>query len=135
MDWTKEAWVMLGFHTRIWVTRKGGEQLDNTCLHEEPARKRGWMFRASMHGNTKGLCLFWRKQWDTIDFKNYCEKIVPIIDRYIRLNWQQPIYLKLMQDSAPEHVGKETRKELHERKIYSIYWLAFSPDLNSIEAV
>lgn len=133
--WTDETWVTSGFHTRIWVTRKAGEELDPTCLHESPARKRGWMFWGSFHSNIKGPCLFWEKEWGLIDAERYCEKTVPIIDGYIRLNRQRFIYLQLMQDGARPHTSKVTEKELHERNIYPIYWPAFSPDLNPIEAV
>ena len=133
--WTDETWVTSGFHTRIWVTRKAGEELDSTCLRESPARKRGWMFWASFHANIKGPCLFWEKEWGTIGSQSYCERTVPIIDGYLRLNQQNSIYLDLMQDGAPGHASKETQKELHERNIYPIYWPAFSPDLNPIEAV
>ena len=31
---TDETWVTSGFHTRISVTRKAGEELDPTCLRE-----------------------------------------------------------------------------------------------------
>ncbi|EEA20407.1 transposable element tc1 transposase, putative [Talaromyces marneffei ATCC 18224] len=133
--WTDETWVTSGFHKRIWVTRKAGEELDDTCLRTSVARKRGWMFWASFHGDIKGPCLFWEKEWGSIGSESYCERTVPIIDGYIRLNRQQSIYLQLMQDGAPGHASKETKKELQERNIYPIYWPAFSPDLNPIEAV
>ena len=85
----------------------------------------------------KGPCLFWEKEWGTIGSKSYCERIVPIIDGYIRLNRQQSQsqYLQLMQDGAPGHASKDTKEELRNRGIYPIYWPAFSPDLNPIEAV
>ena len=93
------------------------------------------MFWASFHANIKGPCLFWEKEWGSIGSESYCERTVPIIDGYIRLNRQQSVYLQLMQDGAPGHASKETKKELQERNIYPIYWPAFSPDLNPIEAV
>ncbi len=43
--------------------------------------------------------------------------------------------LKLMQDGAPGHTGGNTRTELQERGITSIFWPAFLPDLNPIETV
>ena len=133
--WTNETWVTSGIHTRIWVTRKAGEELDSTCLRESPPRKRGWMFWASFHANIKGPCLFWEKEWGSINPESYCERIVPIIDGYIRFNRQQPQYLQPMQDGTPGHASKDTREELNNRSIYPIYWPAFSPDLNPIEAV
>jgi transposase len=133
--WTDETWVTSGFHTRTWVTRKPGEELDDTCVRTSPARKRGWMFWASFHGNMKGPCLFWEKEWGSIGSESYCERIVPIIDGYTRLSRQQPVPLQLIQDGAPGHASNETRSELHSRDIYPIYWPAFSPDLNPMEAV
>lgn len=43
--------------------------------------------------------------------------------------------LQFMQDSAPGHAAASTIEELRERGISPIYWPAFSPDLNPIEAV
>ena len=40
-----------------------------------------------------------------------------------------------MQDNAPSHAAKDTRKELEDRGIYLIFWPAYSPDLNPIETV
>ena len=132
--WSDETWVTSGFHTRIWVTRKAGEELDDTCLRTSPARKRGWMFWATFHGDNKGPCLFWEKEWGTINSERHCQRVVPIIDGYLRLvredNW-----LQFMQDGAPGHASKETKEELNSRGIYPIYWPSFSPDLNPIEAV
>jgi Transposase. len=60
--WSDKTWVTSGFHTRIWVTRKAGEELEETCLRTSPPRKRGWMFWGSFHGDSKGPCLFWEKE-------------------------------------------------------------------------
>ncbi|EED12610.1 transposable element tc3 transposase, putative [Talaromyces stipitatus ATCC 10500] len=132
--WSDETWVTSGFHTRIWVTRKAGEELEETCIRSSPARKRGWMFWATFHGNNKGPCLFWEREWGTINSERYCQRVIPIIDGYIRL-LRDDIWLQFMQDGAPGHASKETLEELHSRGIYPIYWPAFSPDLNPIEAV
>jgi transposase len=40
-----------------------------------------------------------------------------------------------MQDGAPGHSAAYTLEELEERGICPIFWPAFSPDLNPIEAV
>ncbi|EED13759.1 annexin ANXC4 [Talaromyces stipitatus ATCC 10500] len=134
--WTDETWVTPGFHTRIWVTRKAGEELDETCLRTAHPRERGWMFWASFHGDAKGPCLFWEKEWGTIGSESYRERIVPIIDGYTRLMNRQPsTFLQLMQDGTPGHASKDTIEELQSRNIYPIFWPAFSPDLNPIEAV
>jgi ketohexokinase/beta-glucosidase len=133
--WSDETWVHSGYHTRIWVTRKAEEELVETCLRISRPKKRGWMFWATFHGQNKGPCLFWEKEWGTINAERYCERIVPIIDGYLRLVQQQNSWVQLMQDGAPGYSGKETIKELHERGIYPISWPAFSPDLNPIETL
>lgn len=133
--WTDETWVTLGFHTRIWVTRKPGEELDDTCLRTSPARRYGWMFWDAFHGNIKGPCLFWEKEWGSINSRSYCGRIVPIIDGYMRLMKNSSYHLQLMQDGALGHVSSETTEEPCSRLIFPISWPPFSPDLNPIEAI
>lgn len=48
---------------------------------------------------------------------------------------EQPIHLKLMQDSAPAHAAEETLIDLEERGVSVIDWPPYSPDLNPIENV
>lgn len=133
--WSDETWVSSGSHKRIFVTRKAGEELNETCLQPSLRRKNGWMFWGSFHGFSKGPCLFWEKEWGYIDGEKYSERIVPIIDGYIRLLHQHNIPLQLMQDGAPGHSSRNTLDELNDRGIYPITWPAFSPDLNPIEMV
>jgi hypothetical protein len=60
--WTDETWVTGGRHTRVWVTRKDGEELEPTCVVGKIPRKRGWMFWGSISGGLgKGVYLFWEK--------------------------------------------------------------------------
>ena len=133
--WTDETWVTSGFHTRTWVTHWPGEELDETCLKVSPAHQCGWMFWGSFHGNTKGPCLFWEKEWGTINSQSYCEKIVSIIDGYMCLLRNNGCHLQLMQDGAPGHASRDTIAELHSHQIFPISWPSFSPDLNPIEMV
>ncbi|EED14496.1 transposable element Tc1 transposase, putative [Talaromyces stipitatus ATCC 10500] len=111
--WTDETWVTSECHTRIYVTRTTGEEYDDTCLRSRRQRYWGWMFWGSIHGNTKGPCLFWEKEWGTIKAETYCQRTVPIIDGYLRLLRSEG--LQSMQDGAPGHSGAFTREELHSR--------------------
>ena len=129
--WTDETWVTGGRHTRTWVTRRKGEEWNETCIVDKIPKKQGWMFWAGFNGKTKGPCLFWEKEWGTIGQQNYSERIVPLIDGWIRMNPK----LTLMQDGAPGHTGGNTRTELAERGIRLMYWPPYSPDLNPIETV
>ena len=89
------------------------------------------MFWGCFNGGVKGPCLFWEKDWGTINQQTYCERIVPLIHGWIRSNSG----LQLMQDGAPGHSAGDTLRELSERGIYPIFWPAYSPDLNPIETV
>jgi hypothetical protein len=129
--WTDETWVTGGRHRKQWVTRRPGEELDPTCVIDKVRRRRGWMFWACFSGSRKGPCMFWEKEWGTINSQSYCERIVPIIQGWIRLSPE----LQLMQDGAPGHSAIDTAAELQERGIIPIFWPAYSPDLNPIETV
>jgi ketohexokinase/beta-glucosidase len=129
--WSDETWVTGGRHRKQWVTRKAGEELYDTCVLEKIRKRRGWMFWGCFSGEEKGPCLFWEKEWGSINKTSYCEKIVPLVHGWMRMH---PL-LHFMQDSAPGHAAGSTKDELLERGIYTIFWPAYSPDLNPIETV
>jgi hypothetical protein len=89
------------------------------------------MFWACFAGYIKGPSLFWGKEWGTIDAETYCQHIIPLVEGWLKMNPE----LVFMQDNAPGHRAAETRAELRERGIPTIFWPAFSPDLNPIEHV
>jgi transposase len=60
--WSDETWVTGGRHRRVWVIRRPGEELDDTCLVDKVRKKRGWMFWGCFSGTTKGPSLFWEKE-------------------------------------------------------------------------
>lgn len=115
----------------MWVTRKVGEELDPTCVIDKVPKKRGWMFLACFSGATKGASLFWEKEWKTINKDRYCERIIPLIHGWLRLDPD----LQFIQDSAPGHAAALTLEDLQSRGIEPIYWPPYSPDLNPIEAI
>ena len=123
---------MDGKHTRVWVTRRVGEDYNPTCVVDKLPKRKGWMFWGCFSGGLeKGPSLFWEKEWGSINKVSYCERIVPLIHGWIRLHPE----LVLMQDGAPGHSAQYTKKELEERSIPVIFWPPFSPDLNPIETV
>lgn len=89
------------------------------------------MFWACFSGKTKGPCLFWEKEWGTINKESYSERIIPLVHGWIRLNPG----LQFMQDNAPGHAAQFTQDEIRERAIPTIFWPPFSPDLNPIETL
>jgi hypothetical protein len=92
------------------------------------------MFWGCFHGSKKGPGLFWEKDWGKINSQSYCEKIVPIIDGWIRVCKQNGEELVLMQDGAPGHAAGETKDQLQARGVTVLSWPPFSPDLNPIES-
>jgi DDE superfamily endonuclease len=103
---------------------------------EKFQRRKGWMFWACFHGETKGPGLFWEKEWGTIKSESYQAKIVPLVDGYLRLYTQETgEKLDFMQDNAPAHMNRLTIEDLRERGVNPIQWPAYSPDLNPIEMV
>jgi transposase len=130
--WSDETWVKPGRHTRIWVTRKAGEEMDPTCIVERFQRKIGWMFWGCFSSQAgKGPCLFWEKEWGSIKAENYAARVIPLIDGWIQL---QPGH-NFMHDNASAHTAALVVKELADRGIKVAAWPPFSPDLNPIEAV
>jgi len=131
--WTDETWVTSIYHRRIYVTRKAGEEYDDTCVRDRVSRAPGWMFWGSFYGNEKGPCLFWEKEWGSIDSDSYTARIVPLIHGMVTMSRDLGTHLIVMQDGAPSHRNLLTIEELHERGIFPINWPPYSPDLNPIE--
>ncbi len=132
--WTDETWVTGGKHKRMWVTRRANEELDQTCIIEKEPRPKGWMFWGCFAGTTgKGPCLFWEKEWGTINKETYCAHTVPLIDGWIRMHAEER--LVLMQDGAPGHSAEYTIDELKSRGVTPMFWPPYSPDLNPIETI
>jgi len=78
----------------------------------------------------KGPYLFW-EEWRCINKTSYCEKIVPLIHGWIRMN----PHLQFMQDGALGHSATSTKGELLKQGIHTIFWPACSLDLNPIETI
>ena len=97
------------------------------------------MFWGCFHGNTKGISLFWEKDWGSISKETYCARTLPLIDGYLR--WlalpENGGYTNFtfIHDNAPGHAARITREDMAERGITLIFWPAFSPDLNPIETI
>lgn len=61
----------------------------------------------------KGPCLIFEKDWGWIDTKVYCERVIPLVDGWMRLYPEH----SFMQDNAPSHFSKERAAELRSRGI------------------
>ena len=132
--WTDETWATSGRHIKTYVIRRSEEALESTCIVNKIQRKQRWMFWGCFSGKKgKGPSPLWKKKWGIISKEIYCERIISLIDEWMRMNLE--FELKLMQNGAPRHRAQFIIDELHERHIYFIFWSLYSPDLNPIEAV
>ena len=132
--WSDETWIQPGRHTRTWVSRRPGEQLDDTCLIDAEQRKPGFMFWACFCGFGKGPFHIWNADSDvqgSINSENYIRYILPKIENYSR---QYPGLL-FMHDNAPAHSSRATKAAFAAAGIRPIWWPPYSPDLNPIEHV
>ena len=135
--WSDETWVKSFRHRKTYITRKPGEEYDETCIVEKPRKTGGWMFWGCFHSDIKGPFLFWEKEWGYITAQSYCDRTVPLVDGWNRIH-EDPLFgpeLLFMHDNAPGHAAAETIQELRDRGIVVMEWPAFSPDLNPIEHV
>jgi hypothetical protein len=84
--WSDETWANPGRHTRIWITRRIGEEIyDKDCVQDRYQRKIGWMFWGCISGKYgKHRGLFWEKDWENINEGSYSGIIIPIIDEEIQ---------------------------------------------------
>ena len=91
------------------------------------------MFWGCFNGTMKGPYMFWEKEWGSITSQIYCDRIIPLIQGWLRM--PNNGHLLYMQDGAPSHTAAATKEELCERGIPIIIWPPYSPDLNPIETV
>jgi len=130
--WTDESWMRPGRHKKIWITRKKGpsEVYHPDCVEPCVRRRIGWMYWGCISGlYGKGVGLFWKKSWGSINSKSYCERVVPLIAEY----FQQHPGLQFQQDNASGHASQYTKEHFALHGIQPIFWPANSPDLNPIE--
>jgi len=132
--WSDETWAQPGKHTRVWVTRKIGQEevYYPDCVQDKYQRKIGWMFWGSIsgrYGRHKGI--FWEKDWESINEGSYSGIIIPAVDDILR---EYPD-LYFQQDNAPGHSSKFTKSVITEAGFKVIEWPAKSPDLSPIETI
>ncbi|KAI1004738.1 hypothetical protein K3495_g3479 [Podosphaera aphanis] len=108
--WSDETWVTDGRHRDNYITRKPGDELEDTCLVDKTRKRTAWMLWESFFGRRKGPF-----------------PLVPCIE-------VNP-GLQFMQDNAMLHKAAFTRDRLRAENMEPIIWAAYSSDLNQIEAV
>jgi hypothetical protein len=128
-----EVWAMGGTHTRSFVTIKedNSDRYRPENLQHKYSKLPAWMFWGTIAKGTKGPCVFFEKEWGSIDSEVYDTHVLSLVQEYCA---QNPGCI-FMQDNAPAHRSIETRINLLERRIHWIPWPPYSPDLSLIEHV
>lgn len=84
----------------------------------------------------KGLFVFWEEDWGSITLESYCQHTSTHVFVWIHVCLRKTGNLQLfMHDNAPVHKTAMTTSFLSSLSVQPIFWSAFSPDLNLIEAV
>lgn len=136
--WTDETWVTGGHHRKIRVTRRVGEQWDDTCLVDRIQRRKGWMFWGGFLGTRKLPGIVWQKQWGKISALKYIQRVLEAFHTWLSSepdSAQLRQTLIFQQDNAPSHTARITRAWFQERGILLMKWPANSPDLSPIETI
>ncbi|KAI0999479.1 hypothetical protein K3495_g8717 [Podosphaera aphanis] len=135
-DWEKVLWTYgnWGSNTQwanTFMTMKSEEKLTSPCLTSRAKKRTSWIFWGSFVGSEKGPCLYWEKEWGSINSEKYCEKIIPLLDEMVATN----PWLSVVQDNITSNSITDTNDDLHQRFISTINWPPDSPDLSPIEPI
>ena len=134
--WSDETWVLRQKSHKTFITRRADEQLDKYCILEKESRPGGWMFWGCISGHGgKGPGVFWEKEWGSISAESYSARILPIVEGWLTLLRRQhgDVNFLFIQDNAPGHAARKTNEEIQQRRIPTMSWPPYSPDLNPIE--
>src|SRR5882757_5135270 len=91
------------------------------------------MFHGTIVRGKKGPAIFWEKELESINSEKYNAVILNNIQAFLQAH-ERENYI-WMQDGALSHRSKLTQANLRARKIPTIQWPRYSPDLNLIEHV
>jgi len=137
--WTDECYVWLSGHTsRVWVTRRPGEEYNDDCLLPKFPKKNSIMVWGGILGGTKSELILWDKDnWGSITAKSYVDNVlIPVLQSFWMRESEragQPLWL--MEDGASAHRAVYTRQAREGYGIPKFDWPPSSPDLNPIENV
>ena len=81
--WSDGSWIKPGTHRKVLITRRPGEEYDETCLVDRIQRSLSWMFFGCFYVDIKGPSIFWEKDWGNINQESYCVHTLPVVDGWI----------------------------------------------------
>jgi DDE superfamily endonuclease len=130
-----EVWAHGGAHTQEYITVKedGSDRFKRECVQHKYSKLPSWMFHGVIVGGKKGPAVFWEKDWGSMNSEKYDAVILNNIQAFIQAHEGE--HYIWMQDNASCHRSKATQANLRARRIPTILWPRYSPDLNLIEHV
>ncbi|KAI1001156.1 hypothetical protein K3495_g7043 [Podosphaera aphanis] len=134
--WSDETWINDDRIMSGHVTRKRGEEFDDTCVVDQYKKNNSWMFWGSFAGVERGPCIFWERDRGNMPSEKYALRILLLVVDWTRAKSEEigrQVYF--MHENAAVQKGCPTREYLHANGVESIPWPANSPDLNPIENV
>ena len=137
--WTDECYIWLSGNTsRVWITRRPGEEYHDDCLVPKFPKKNFIMVWAGILGEKKCELVLWdRDNWGTITSRSYVDNVLtPVLQPFWNRESEQaggPLWL--MEDGASAHRAAYTRQVREGYGIPKFNWPPSSPDLNPIENV
>lgn len=91
----------------------------------------GWFYNVAC--DQVSLSVFWKNKWKKITGKGYCERILPEVYEFIRLDsGDTDVTLKFMHKNAPVHTTAVVKQYLETHCIQPMVLPPYSPDLNPI---
>jgi len=137
--WTDECYVWLSGHSsRVWVTRRPGEEYDDDCLVPKFSKHATIMVWGAILGGRKCAPVLWDKDnWGTITARSYVDNVlIPVLQPFWQRESEHAAHpLWLMEDGASAHRAHYTRRIQEQYGIPKLNRPPASPDLNPIENV
>ena len=136
-----EVWANWGANSRNFVTvQVAGDPKDIVidrhrpeCLTRKAAGGTAWMFHGAIYGGHKAFGTYW--EWGTMNSEKYDEHILSQVEEYVSVEQRMGRSPWFQHDNAPCHASSLTQSNLQRRRIPTIEWPPYSPDLNLIEHV
>ncbi|KAI0997528.1 hypothetical protein K3495_g10659 [Podosphaera aphanis] len=75
--WSDEAWINDDRTMSGHVTRKRGQEFDDTCVVDRYKKNNSWMSWGSFAGVERGRCIFWKRDWGNMTSEKYALPILP----------------------------------------------------------
>lgn len=105
------------------------------CLTRKHSKLPVWMFHGMILDGRKSLGTFWEREYGNMDSAKYDAYVLSRVEGLFREEETQGRYPWFQHDNAPCHRSRLTHENLESRRIRTISWPPYSPDLNLIEHV